>query len=175
MTADLNALGNLAGNIGKTVKPQKLSLSRKTKAKLNAKVTRKPKPEAKTPAASDVRKALGEGEITPLEAADLNPLGGLKPKASDVRAAYKGGKLSREEAEDLSPQANLNTANKVSKPKSSGKPKKEEPIKVSSERIYPTKEEPQAAQQVGFNRYDIPTHGPGSEYNPNAGRQWNNG
>jgi hypothetical protein len=138
MTADLNALGNLAGNIGKTVKPQKLSLSRKTKEKLDAKTKRKPKPEAKTPSASDVRKALGEGEITPLEAADLNPLGGLKPKASDVRAAYKGGKLSREEAEDLSPQANLDTANKVSKPKSSGKPKKEEPINVSSERLYPT-------------------------------------
>jgi hypothetical protein len=173
MTADLNALGNLAGNVAKTVKPQKLSLSRKTKAKLNAKTTRKPKPEAKTPSASDVRKALGEGEITPLEAADLNPLGGLKPKASDVRAAYKGGKLSREEAEDLSPQANLDTENKASK--SSGKSKKEEPIKVSSERVYTTKEEPQAKPQVGFNKQDLPTYGPGSEYNPNAGRQWNNG
>ena len=163
MTADLNALGNLAGNVAKTVKPQKLKIPKK----------KEKTPEAKTPSASDVRTALGEGEITPLEAADLNPKGGLKPRASDVRTAYKGGKISREEAEDLHPQANLDTANKTSK--SSGKPKKEEPIKVSSERVYTTKEEPQFKQQVGFNKQDLPTYGPGSEYNPNAGRQWNNG
>jgi hypothetical protein len=168
MTAELNALGNLAGNMAKTVKPQKLKLPKKKE-----KEKKTPEPKAKTPSASDVRKALGEGEITPLEAADLNPKGGLKPRASDVRTAYKGGKISRAEAEDLHPQANLDTANKASK--SSGKVKKEEPIKVSSERVYTTKEEPQAKPQVGFNKQDLPTYGPGSEYNPNAGRQWNNG
>lgn len=136
MTADLNALGNLAGNIGKTVKPQKLSLSRKTKAKLNSITKKTPEPVAKTPSASNVRTALGEGKITPLEATDLNPMGGLKPKAADVRAAYQGGHISVDEATDLNSTVNLN---KVSSSGASSKSSSTSgPINVSSERVYPT-------------------------------------
>jgi hypothetical protein len=50
-----------------------------------------------------------------------------------------------------------------------------EPVKVKSERVNAPKEITTGQKQLGFNRYDIPTHGPGAEYNPNAGRQWNNG
>lgn len=176
MTAELNALGNLMGGVRKTVKPQKLSLSKKTKEKLSGKAksksAAKTESTGKTPSATNVREALAEGKITPVEAADLNPRGGLKPKASDVRSAYKSGKISSEEAADLNPGASLNKE-RVSK--SSSKDKDEEPIKVSSERIYPKKEEPKGSPQLGFNKKDLPTYGPGSEYNPNAGRQWNNG
>jgi CRISPR/Cas system CMR-associated protein Cmr1 (group 7 of RAMP superfamily) len=41
-----------------------------------------------------------------------------------------------------------------------------EPTFVKSERINTPKE-------VTFNRQTLPTHGPGSEYNPNRGRQFN--
>jgi hypothetical protein len=176
MTAELNALGALAGNVAKTARPQKLKLKKKTKEKLSEssknKSNNKSESTGKTPSATNVREALAEGKITPLEAADLNPRGGLKPKASDVRAAYKSRNISAEEAYDLNPGASLNKE-RVSK--SSSKDKDEEPIKVSSERIYPKKEEPKGSPQLGFNKKDLPTYGPGSEYNPNAGRQWNNG
>jgi hypothetical protein len=89
----------------------------------------------------------------------------LKPNASDVRAAYRSNNISAEEAYDLNPGASLK------KGKSGADSKKESPIKVSSERYYPTTD----SAQVGFNKTDLPTHGPGSEYNTNAGRQWNNG
>jgi len=134
------------GAVGKTVKPQQLRLKKGTKEKLDKRFGPKPpKPEAKTPSAANVRAALASGNITPLEAADLNPQGGLKPKASDVRSAYKGGKISREEAEDLNPQANLNT-DKGSKAKASGKAKG--PIKVKSERVYRTNPGPTAAESA---------------------------
>lgn len=132
MTAELNALGNIAGNMGKTAKPHKLSLSKKSKDKLNKLTKKEPAPVAKTPSASDVRLALGEGEITPLEATDLNPKGGLKPKASDVRAAYKGGHITADEATDLNYNVNLNTSSASKKSTTEG------PINVTSERIYPT-------------------------------------
>lgn len=150
MTAELNALGNLAGNMAKTVKPHKLSLSKKTKEKLDSKTKRKPELVAKTPSATDVRAALAEGEITPLEATDLNPKGGLKPKASDVRAAYQGGHISADEATDLNYNVNLNT-------RSSSKSTKESPIKVQSERIYPTGADIQPRTGIS------------------SGLQWNNG
>jgi hypothetical protein len=47
-----------------------------------------------------------------------------------------------------------------------------EPIKVKSERVDAPKELTTGQRQLGFNRYDIPTHGPGSEFNPNVGRQF---
>ena len=156
MTAELNALGNLAGNIRKTVKPHKLSLSKKNKSKLN-RTTRtssdtKNEKQGKTPSATNVRTALEEGNITPLEAASLNPRGGLKPNASDVREAYKGGHISSDEAYDLNPGASLNKDKGAS-----GKAKKESPINVSSERIYPTSDGLQPRTPIS------------------PGRQWNNG
>jgi len=44
------------------------------------------------------------------------------------------------------------------------------PLNVSSERT----NAPAEIKSLGFNRYDIPTHGPGSEFNdnPNVGRQF---
>lgn len=44
------------------------------------------------------------------------------------------------------------------------------PLHVSSERT----NAPAEIKSLGFNRYDIPTHGPGSEFNdnPNMGRQF---
>lgn len=153
MTADLNALGNLAGNVSKTIKPHKLNISKKTKQKLDEKTKRKPVPEAKTPSAADVRAALSEGEITPLEAADLNPKGGLKPKASDVRAAYKGGHITAEEATDLNYNVNLNTGSSSgAKSKSSGASTTTGPIKVSSERVYSTSEGMQPRPAIGSGR-----------------------
>jgi len=116
-------------------------------------------PTGKTPAATDVRSALKSGNISPLEAADLNPKGGLRPSAADVRSAYQGNKISYEEATDLNPSA------KLTKP----------PIKVKSERIYTEKsKKTKVSKALGFDRYDIPTHGPGSEFNdnPNVGRQF---
>jgi hypothetical protein len=161
------------GGVRSTVKPQKLSLSKKTKAKVNnfnnKTFDKRSESQGQIPSAKNVREALSEGNITPLEAADLNPKGGLKPNASDVRAAYKSNNISAEEAYDLNPGASLK------KGKGGADNKKESPINVSSERIYPTKEETQVKSQVGFNKTDLPTHGPGSEYNLNAGRQWNNG
>lgn len=163
MTAELNALGSLMGGVRKTVKPHKLSLSKKTKSKLNRSAKGEPdkkgKSDGKTPSASNVREALASGHITPLEAASLNPKGGLRPNASDVRAAYKDKRISAEEAYDLNPGASLNK-DRASKPKQS-KPKqstkKEAPIKVSSERVYPTNEGLQPRTAIS------------------PGRQWNNG
>jgi hypothetical protein len=166
------------GGVRKAVTPQKLRLSKKAKAKLNrmsdskstTKTKTKNEPKGKTPSAKNVREALAEGKITPQEAADLNPRGGLRPKASDVREAYKSKNISAEEAYDLNPGASLHTERG-----SKTSDEDTEPIKVSSERVYPTKEKQQSPAQIGFNKMDLPTHGPGSEYNPNAGRQWNNG
>lgn len=170
MTAELNAIGALAGNVAKTTKPHKLTRPKK-KAKKKEEA-----PEAKTPSAADVRAALSEGEITPLEAADLNPKGGLKPKASDVREAYLGGHISYEEATDLNYYANLNpsspskaksssnssnsskakSSTNSSKAKSSTTSVNEGPINVSSERVYPTGNGLQPRTAI------------------NAGRQWDN-
>ena len=61
--------------------------------------------EGKTPSATNVRTALRGGHITPLEAADLNPEGGIKPSAADVRDAFQSGKINFEEATDLHPSA----------------------------------------------------------------------
>lgn len=155
MTAELNALGNIAGNMGKTVKPHTIELSKKWKNRLNKATKRTPEPVAKTPSAADVRTALSEGEITPLEAADLNPKGGLKPKASDVRAAYQGGHISADEATDLNYNVNLNPSSS-SKAKSSTTSTNQGPINVSSERIYPTSNVVQP--RTGMS----------------AGRQWDN-
>lgn len=159
MTAELNALGALAGNVANTIKPHKL-----TPPKKKAKKKKEEAPEAKTPSAADVRAALSDGEITPLEAADLNPKGGLKPKASDVREAYQGGHISAEEATDLNYYANLNpsssskakSSSNSSKAKSSTTSVNEGPINVSSERVYPTGDGLQPRTAIS------------------AGRQWDN-
>lgn len=71
------------------------------------KKTEDPEAEGKTPSATDVRTALRGGKITPLEATDLNPDGGIKPSAADVRDAFQSGKINFEEATNLHPTAKI--------------------------------------------------------------------
>lgn len=47
-----------------------------------------------------------------------------------------------------------------------------EPVFVKSERV-DASTEPSGPKPITFAPKDLPTHGPGSEYNPNRGRQFN--
>jgi hypothetical protein len=91
-----------AANIGKLVKASskkavfKKITSRQFDKKKEAKLA-----EGKKPSASNVREALEGGHITPLEAASLNPRGGIKPARNDVKEAFNAGHISVEETEDL--------------------------------------------------------------------------
>lgn len=128
MTADLSAHGNLMGGVSKSTKSQRLRMSKKTKAKLDAVSERINEKRATTP---DKKEPL----------------------------AIKSERLEKDKVT-------------VSQEKSQVKPDTE-PIKVKSERINVPKENEPSQQQISFNKYELPTYGPGSEYNPNAGRQWN--
>jgi len=48
-----------------------------------------------------------------------------------------------------------------------------EPTSVKSERLNSPKETTTGQKSISFNPRTLPTHGPGSEYNPNRGRQFN--
>ena len=57
--------------------------------------------------AKTVQTALKGGHITPKEAGQLNPLGGLRPAAKDVQSAYRENKISWDEAKNRSPKISL--------------------------------------------------------------------
>lgn len=132
MTAELSAHGNLMGGVRSATKGQKLKLSKATKARLarlDEKRMNSNNPRGSEPSEDDVRTALGKGSISPAEASDLNPRGGLTPNSRDVREAYQKGKIDREQAFNLNPKADLNAGRR--------KPKEEQraPIKVKPERV----------------------------------------
>lgn len=73
------------------------------------------------------------------------------------------------------PTEKLSAPKKTTEKPSGNKPKVEkpsEPVFVKSERIRPevTSSSPAA---ISYSPRNLPTHGPGSEFNPNRGRQFN--
>ena len=104
MTDDVGYAAALGASINSGLGSITVPKSKKTKEKSTDKDT---EAEGKTPSATDVRTALRGGKITPLEATDLNPEGGIKPSAADVRDAFQSGKINFEEATNLHPTAKL--------------------------------------------------------------------
>lgn len=98
---------SFAANIGSAINRGLGSIPVPKPKKAKEKKTEDPEAEGKTPSATDVRTALRGGKITPLEATDLNPDGGIKPSAADVRDAFQSGKINFEEATNLHPTAKI--------------------------------------------------------------------
>jgi hypothetical protein len=96
-----------------------------------------------------------------------------KDKDKDTKTAE-----TTKPAETTQPAPETKAIPKVKNPSSKKPPQKSAPVFVKSERvnkptITPTKEITPGQGALPFDPRSLPTSGPGSEFNPNRGRQFN--
>lgn len=90
-----------------------------------------------------------------------------RPKTKDDKVTDKTAETAQPE-----PTKTKTELPKVKKPSSKKTKVSSAPIMVKSERINKPAE-PSGPKPIMYNYKDLPTSGPGSEFNPNRGRQFN--
>ena len=105
------------------------------------------------------------------------PKGKKSNKSKDKEKNTKTAETNKT-AETSQPASETKSIPKVKNPSSKKPTQKSEPMFVKSERvnnntITPTKEITTGQASLPFDPRTLPTSGPGSEFNPNRGRQFN--
>ena len=100
-------------------------------------------------------------------------LGGIPTLKKNKKDNKKDDKKKTSETTETTEIKEPKETKALPKNPSSKKPKTTNaPVFVKSERVN-TPAEPSGPKPITFTPKDLPTHGPGSEYNPNRGRQFN--
>jgi hypothetical protein len=100
-------------------------------------------------------------------------LGGIPTPKKKKKDNKKDDKKKTSETTESTETKETKETKALPKNPSSNKPEATAaPVFVKSERVN-TSAEPSGPKPITFVTKDLPTHGPGSEYNPNRGRQFN--